>query len=211
MGYKTLALGIILLLYGIFKVTVAIITMSLTKKNKPYIERHPILNKVIKLDTTIAGKAIQISVLVFSLFTLLRGLDHLRALPSPRLKALMDHHRTTYVLYGFMGIFLTAFYAAIVLSTDARSLIDSDPKEIHTYRLVGIGSGLLFLLIMASLFLYHHYIGHSRMSITTVATTMVFISIVLTLIAAVLINSASRLAAARQEIVTMLMIPLAGA
>lgn len=207
---KTFLIGIVLLIYGIFKVTVALVTISLSKKNKPYIESHPILRRLIKLDTTIAGKAIQVSILAFSAFTLMRGLYHLRAIRSPKLRSILDRHSTTYILYGIMGVFLTTFYAAIVLSTDARSLIESDPKEIPTYRLVGIGSGLLFLLIMAALYLYHHRLTHIT-NPYAIPTILVFMSVVLTMIAAVLVKSASRLAAAKQEIVTMLMIPLAGA
>lgn len=202
----TFILGLVLLLYGSIKLLIGFIALSLSKQNKPFVEKHPILSKIIKVDTTIAGKVIEISIIVFALYSISRGLYFMKAIKNPTFLNIMTHYSTVYILYGIVGIFLTVFYTSLVYS-NIRNIISYDNSEMPNYKLTGIGSGLMFLIVMFVVYIYHNFKKHTQLELTLL---IVLFSLTVTSLIMIIIETYDKIKKAQHEIVTMLMIPLAG-
>ncbi len=155
MEYKNLIIGLILIFYGLFKLSIGLTTLLSTEYFKNYIRSF---NKHIKLiiskDETISGKMIEITFIIFGVYSLLHGLDKLNLI-NKKIKDLIDSRKTIYLLYGLIGIFLTFFYSLVVY-TDLP--INKNKNEINRYKLIGIISGLSFLIMLPIILIVHEII-----------------------------------------------------
>lgn len=132
-----------------------------------------------------------------------------KTLKAKSLKYIITNPRYIYILYGVLGLVLLLFYSMIVYTNWNDILgISKKDERINTYKLSGIGSGIVFLITMIAIYFLN---THKKLKIKEVLFLIVVMTIlVMTLIeiiAATLLVDAEK----KNEIITMVMIPLGGA
>ncbi len=164
MNYKEILIGIILIIYGLLKLFIGLITIMTSENFKNYIRKYnPFVKIVIPYDETFAAKMIEFTFIIFGLYTLLHGLDKFHII-SKTIQLFIDSRKTTYLLYGLIGIFLTIFYSLVVY-TDIP--IEKNINELDRYKIVGIITGLSFLIMLPILLIFHKIIDNGFLSIFT--------------------------------------------
>jgi len=198
-------IGILLVLYGVGKIIVSTAVFVLPEKYSKYIP-------FLKHDKSPAGIAIDVVLFVFGIYTILHGLAILGLLFASWI-LILDNIITVYVLYTLLGIFMLTFFILIVYT---NAPIPSDPKNMLTYEIVGVGGGILFLQTVAALVMWENF-GYNQA--TGFALT---IFLVLTALLAFVIYNAIQSERVRRktpdnvkisvtsELITLAMVPLGG-
>lgn len=203
-------LGVVLLCYGIFKLIIGLSGLLMPQTTLKKMKNIPVIGNFISTDVTTAGKAIEISIVCFALYAIGRGIYLLKVYDHASFAVMMESRYVTYILYGVMGLFLTLFYSLVVYSSvDLESVyITMDNKEKATYKLIGLGTGLMYLFILVCMSVYH-----SEIPITSKQFKLVIIvfSIVASLLIYVIMDSYEKIRQKQGEILTLLMIPLGSA
>jgi hypothetical protein len=206
---KQILLGIILILYGFFKLFIGIITIFMSFEFKQKILfKFPFLNKLIPEDETTASKAIELTFIIFGIYTLLHGLDKFSLL-SAKTKNKLEARQTIYLLYGLIGTFLTLFYYLVVYT---NVNIEKNKKEINRYKLIGIVGGLSFLIMLPIMILIHkfsdngfHYLLNDFISIISIISIIIIIYYIYRILKQTMFNQNDTIV---QDLITLLMIPL---
>jgi len=199
----------ILVLYGLFKLVLGILALTLTLEYREKLQSIIIIKDFITLDLTAAGRFIDFTIIIFALYSIIRGLVIAKTLKAKSLKYIITNPRYIYILYGVLGLVLLLFYSMIVYTNWNDILgISKKDERINTYKLSGIGSGIVFLITMIAIYFLN---THKKLKIKEVLFLIVVMTIlVMTLIeiiAATLLVDAEK----KNEIITMVMIPLGGA
>lgn len=192
-----IVIGVLLIMYGIFKICLAMATLFLPK------EHHVPFGFLLKDDHTLAGIMLDIVLLLFGIYTIAHGLALLELIYT----SVGDHLNSrefNKVVYALFGVFLLVFYT-IVTTTH---WIKKDPTQDMTYRLVGIGGGLLFLLGAVGINAWDAaYAGQPGLHMwIAAALVLLFAFIALTVFALRTRKRSDR--SLRGEIVSLAMIPL---
>lgn len=195
-------LGMVLLLYGCIKLCIGLLAVALPAELRQKAQKYRFVKDFIAKDATLAGKAMDVSIIVFAVYSIFRGIYLLKVYDHQTFKGMMESQHIVYVLYGIMGTFLVVFYY-YVLYGDYK--IENDAAEHPTYKLMGIGTGLFFLLVALCTFTYHHY--KVLDPIFFVVLFIVFVTLVAAFVLLVR-ESYDKIRAKKNELVTMLMIPL---
>jgi hypothetical protein len=206
---KQILLGIILIIYGCFKLFIGIVTTLMSSEFKQKILfQFPYLNKLIPEDETIASKAIEITFIIFGLYTLLHGLDKFSLL-STKTKNKLEARQTIYLLYGVIGTFLTIFYYLVVYT---NINIEKDKKEINRYKLIGIVGGLSFLIMLPIMILIHKlsdsgfkYLLTDNISIISIISIIIITYFIYRILKETMFNKNDTVV---QDLITLSMIPL---
>lgn len=203
-------LGTVLLVYGIFKFIVGISGLTLPRETLVRMKKLPVIGSFISTDVTTAGKAIEISIVCFALYSIGRGIYLLKFYDHASFKSMMESRNVTFVLYGVMGLFLTLFYSLVVYTSfDLKSMsITMDAKEKGTYKLIGLGTGLMYLFILMCMTIYHANIPITSKQFKVM---VVIFSIIASLLIFVIMDSYEKIRQKQGEILTMIMIPLGSA
>lgn len=135
--------GVCFLLYGIFKITISVLSFTLPRKVLAWLQKT-ILRLVITDDRTVAGRAFDGVLLVYAAYSIMHGLTLLRV-AVPLAGDLFRSARFKILFYNVLGVFVTTFYA-LVLLTDVP--ISKKKREYGTYRLYLL-AGIIFLLTAA--------------------------------------------------------------
>lgn len=198
-------LGILLLLYGSFKLMMGVIIVLLNDKNEKYVKENKFLRAIVRIDTSLAGKIFSLSIIVFAIYSIIHGLFLTKTLENKRIFSKFSHYRTTCILYGILGLFMTLFYGFIVFSR-YNNLVDHDEKKMSTYKFTGIGTGLFFLISLILTYIYH---THKRLSSSHLLVLLCALSLLITSFMMIVINEFHIIKHSIGDILTMVMIPLA--
>lgn len=199
-------LGFILLVYGAFKLFIGIMILVINEKNKHIVKNSKILSKLVRLDTTTAGKFMSLAIVVFAIFSILRGLYLIKYMKNRKFNNILSHDSTIYILYGILGILLTLFYSFVVFSQKSKDYVSSDDTELPTYKFTGIGTGIFFLISLIATYMYN---TRGILTKDHLAVLVITLSILTTCFILILIDGAEKLRHTKQEILTMVMVPLA--
>jgi drug/metabolite transporter (DMT)-like permease len=162
MNYKEILIGLILINYGILKLFIGFTTILTSDEFKNYIRTYnPSLKILIPYDETLAAKMLEITFIIFGIYSLLHGLDKFHVI-TKNIQTFIDSRKTVYLLYGIIGIFLTLFYTLVVYTNIP---IEKNIKELDRYKVVGIISGLSFLIMLPILLIFHKIVDHGIFSI----------------------------------------------
>jgi hypothetical protein len=168
--------GIILVIYGLFKLFVGTTSIYASDKFKEKVSKTPptILTKNIYVkDDTLAGLILEYIYIIFGLYTFLHGLGYLQLLTAGP-AAFINSNQTAYLLYGILGVFSTLFYYLVVYTNVD---ISKDDGETNRYKLAGIFGGLLFLITIPLLLLYQQFTDN-KLSAKDSITQMSMLSII---------------------------------
>jgi hypothetical protein len=194
--------GTILLIYGSIKLTIGIIALILTNRAINNAQNNALLKDFISKDLTVAGKVFEYTIIIFAIYTIITGVYLLDIIKNKQFNQLMHNKLITYILYISMGLFLILFYY-IVLYTSID--IQKDPKQMATYKLFGLGSGLMFILMFVIIYSFFHYkkftlIHYIAISIIILGISIAFYNIIK--------NSITLIQSKKNEILTLIMIPI---
>lgn len=138
-----IALGTFLTAYGTLKVFVGATATFGSEKTEAKIESVvPASKALYGTDRTIAAKALEANFILFGVYSLMHGFDKFKLLPHC-VSSVMENPKFDVLVYSVLGTFLTLFYALVVY-TDVP--IPKDKANISHYRLLGLVSGLSFLI-----------------------------------------------------------------
>lgn len=134
--------GIIMLVYGIAKIVLVMLSFTLTKKQKEAMDKIPYSNIIFGKDTTLAFKFSEYVLLIFGIYSVMHGLGLLHVLPTI-IEEFLDDLRVQYFVSFALGIPTTIFYV-LVLYTNVP--IEKDETNFGTYKVCLWGIGVSFLL-----------------------------------------------------------------
>lgn len=141
-------LGVGFLIYGLLKILVSVLALSLASKSQAKLTGTP-LGLLITNDKTYAGSVFDVALILYALYSILHGLE-LLGVEIPFISTLFMSMVFKAAVYISLGLFLTIYYS-LVLYTDMP--ISKTQSQFGTYR-VYILIGILFLL--SSAFLPHY-------------------------------------------------------
>lgn len=150
-------IGILLLITGFLKLIVGLSGLVLPLETLQKLHDLPFAGGFFTLDVTTAGKALEVSVVCFALYSILKGVYMLRWYDHQTINMLATSHFVTYTLYGSLGVALTLFYATVVYAPREEVLkwLSFDESKRGSYKLFGIGSGIMLLILGVAMHIYH--------------------------------------------------------
>lgn len=165
-------LAILFIGYGILKITVSLMTFFLPDDTRKKLANKPIVKDFIQDDKTAAGHAIHYALLFFGIFTFVHGLALLSFMP-PVVIRFVESTVVHCVINGVIGLFLFIFYI-LVLFTNVK--ISKNERYTSTYKLVGLGGGILFMAAVPGILLYDYLTknkdGHNSLYIIALCIIM---------------------------------------
>jgi hypothetical protein len=204
MSASDLVVGVLLIIYGIVKLTFGILNFASPHHIKQNIHKMSGIGWLVSLDESVAGKVMTILLVLLSIFTLVHGLSLLNVF-SESFNHAMEGMVVQVVFNLLMGIVMTVFFA-IVAFTNLK--IPKDPTKINTYKLVGFGGGLLFLVTVPLLLVFYKYWKPLRWHGLSLpgAIMLIIVATVITLgFVATYLNTKTK---SSSDITNLLMIPL---
>jgi hypothetical protein len=145
MTLKDKLLGTGMLTYGCLKVFIGGTGTFATEEQKTEITKVlPVMKNFYSDDETTANRGLEFAFFLFGLFSVAHGLNKFGLL-SHKNSELLERPSTETLVYAILGFGLTLFYSAVVY-TDLP--IQKDPANIPHYKMLGITSGLSFLIML---------------------------------------------------------------
>jgi hypothetical protein len=138
-----LLLGYATLIYGLFKMTICALELWLSVEQRmDLFNRFPLLQKVMTLDVSTAGKTLSMVYIVFAVLTTIRAIERLwTGAIHQDVKDVVQARLFVYLLYGLMGLFLVVMYYIVIYTNIA---VEKDSTYMKRYELLGICGGLIF-------------------------------------------------------------------
>jgi hypothetical protein len=135
------------------------VSTVLSLKDREEISKNPYVSAFVIKDVTLSGELVEYGLLVFAVFTLLRGMCEIGLITHDGARQIIMSEFTTKVLYGIVGIILTVFYALVVY-TDY--ITDKDPNNSEKYESVNLVHGLVFLAMIPAFLLFDSFMTLNR-------------------------------------------------
>ena len=154
MELSTEVYGAIIIAYGVIKTLIICTSIAAPIEYRDIIHKTPYIGQFIQEDATTAGKFVEYGLLVVAVFTILRGMCHVKWIRNKHVVYHIMGHHTMYILYALVGSLLTLFYC-IVLYTDYK--IDQDSKYTFKYEGVGLVNGITFLAMIPTFILIRRF------------------------------------------------------
>ena len=139
---------------------------------------------------------------MFAIFTIFRGMLLLGLLTNRRLRNIVDDYNTLYMLYAILGIYLILFYGIILYTSIGKGL--RDEKELLTYKLIGMGTGIFFLITLVFTYLLHNY---TRCTKKKVFGLGILFLILVGIMLKIVVDCFEKIKQMRTEVLTLIMIP----
>jgi hypothetical protein len=154
-----LLLGYATLIYGLFKMIICTLELLLSVEQRVALfDRVPLLQKVMTLDVSTAGKTLSMVYVVFAVLTTIRAIERLwTGTIHQDVKDVVQARLFVYLLYGLMGLFLVVMYYIVIYTNIA---VEKDSMYVRRYELLGICGGLIFITSVPIFFLLHMTLDH---------------------------------------------------
>ena len=205
-GVSETAIGILVIIYGILKVAMIYVSVALSHEDQNMVSQIPFIGSFVVKDATLAGKMVEYALLVFAVFSIIRGLVKVNLFNSD----IVTSESTMYILYGIVGMLLIIFYSLVVY-TDVK--IEKDPANIEKYESVNLVHGITFVA-MIPLFLIYNDVMDNMNSLNNVFSTTNLILSIWLLASVILIavltlknNSKGKQNVGASDAITLAMIP----
>ncbi len=153
-------IGSLLLLYGIIKVTMVVLSFSLTIEVKEKIAQLPVVGWFINNDDSASGRVIDCVLLAFALYCILRSFKHFdqsskqHQINHSDFRQLIYSEDLAYNVNLLIGFILVDYY---VLASYTNVPLPKDENYLLTYKIGGVAGGLAFLLGVPLMYLYFKY------------------------------------------------------
>lgn len=148
-------LGTLLLIYGVVKITFAVLAFTLNDKAKARVAGIPVIGWILNTDDTLSGRLIDVVLAVFGLFSILHSLYLFRLKHLPvLLHKMVESEEINYDVHLIIGTILF-FYYILVSYFDIG--IPREESEILMYKIGGVAGGLSFYLSVPIIYLYNTY------------------------------------------------------
>jgi hypothetical protein len=146
------------LFFGIFKFLFGTFNF-MYEFNKDIFKDNFIINTLfISPDRTQAALLYITIIFLFSIYSILKAFFYLNILKYKPIVNIISNHTFDYSLYFIFGLLFTLLYVFIAYFPDqASNYIENDKKYDATYKFVGIGTGLVFLITLLVLLIYRQY------------------------------------------------------
>lgn len=153
MDWYKLIVGILGIVYGVGKIIVGAVALSMSDETRARLAKDPFWRLVFSTDTTLAAQFIEIALVVFGIYTIANSLDIFGIVKMP----FINTRTFLYSFYGIIGIILVAFYYLVVYT---NAPISKKEEYMTRYKIVGLIGGILFLITTPVYILYHQIIDH---------------------------------------------------
>jgi hypothetical protein len=141
------------ILYGVFKIAIGLMTMFLPDSVKKRLQGNAVGKTIFSDDHTLAGRAIEVALVIFGVYTLTHGLDALGLIDTP----FIHSREFIYTFYTVIGLVLVVFYSLVIYT----SLPIPKGSDMMRYKLIGLVGGLLFLIMTPLYAVYYQLHDHS--------------------------------------------------
>lgn len=198
----------LLVVYGLLKLIMGILALTLPVKYREGVQHIKVVRDFITMDVTTAGKFIDISIIMFATYSVIKGLVIVKAVKHRSLKTFVFDPKYTYLLYGVLGIVLLLFYIMIVYSNWNEIIgISKDNNRTYTYKLSGIGSGLVFLLTVLFIYIFNAY---KRIKTRDILLLSFVMTVLVMALGYILATTVLQHTEKKNELITLAMIPIGG-
>jgi hypothetical protein len=137
------------LIFGIFKFLFGIFNFMYEFDKETFKDNFIINILFISPDRTTAALLYITTIFLFSIYSILKSLFYLKILKYKPIVDIISNHTFDYTLYLIFGLLFILLYSFIAYYPDeANNYISNDKKYEATYKFVGIGSGLVFLITL---------------------------------------------------------------
>lgn len=182
--------------YGIVKFVLGVLALTLPVPSRENMQDIPVLSDFITMDVTTAGKAIDVAILIFATYAIIKS-----TLTLYKKSSFIHDKRIVYLLYSILGSFLLLFYLTVINT----NIISKDVNETGTYELSGIGSGLCFVMTALIIYVWHHY---HVLSTQLIVGLILIAMLCIVGIGYIVYKNIDRITRKRNEIITVVMMPL---
>lgn len=157
--WELLFFGLLTLIYGVFKLFVCFLELTLSKEQKHILfQQMPFLQRFVTLDVSTAGKTLSLVYVVFALITILKATERIWTGSIHKdVNIIINERLFIYMMYGLIGVFLFGMYYMVVYT---NINIDKDTAFTRRYKLLGVSGGLVFIASVPILLLLHHILDH---------------------------------------------------
>lgn len=136
-------LGVLFLIYGVCKIIVSLLALTLPSRIQARLQSTP-LGLLITNDQTSAGTAFDYALIVYASYSILHGLT-LTGVATPILAVLFKSLVFKATVYISIGLFLITYYSLVLFTDVPISKKVSEYSTYQTYVLLGV----VFLLTAA--------------------------------------------------------------
>lgn len=136
-------LGSLFLVYGVFKIIVSVLALTLPSRVQARLKGTP-LGLLFTNDRTAAGRAFDYTLIIYALYSILHGLT-LLGCNLPLFEHLFMSLAFKATIYIALGLFLVIYYSLVLYTDMPISKTLSEYSTYQTYILLGV----VFLLTSA--------------------------------------------------------------
>ena len=146
------------LIFGIFKFLFGTFNFMYEFDKETFKDNFIINTLFISPDRTAAALFYITIIFLFSIYSILKALFYLKILKYKPIVDIISNHTFDYTLYLIFGLLFTLLYTFIAYYPDqASNYISNDKKYDATYKFVGIGTGIVFLITLLVLLIIRKY------------------------------------------------------
>jgi hypothetical protein len=175
MSYFLIFIGILELLFGIFKVAIIFCLFFVPEK---YTKDIPVLNKILvnANDNTLAGHLYEYVLLIVGIYSILSALTIFGVIPE----WFIDQQLVEFVLFTGLGAIMVVFYS-LILYTNLP--ISKNVNNYHYYFLLGLLGGITLIAIPIILQFIYYIVPVFHQLHSSVKTIIILVAfIIITLI-----------------------------
>jgi hypothetical protein len=150
--FEKYILGVLLIIYGIIKISFGLVATVAPPKLQEQIKKHELFKHLITDDNTFSGKFVYYCFIVYGIYTFIHGLSFMN-LVSENIDSILTNDMYNYIFNFIIGAILTVYYYFVAYT---NVILDKDDKFHDQYIVHGIISGLLFLIFVPIMVVYNH-------------------------------------------------------
>lgn len=199
--FEKYILGILLIIYGIIKISFGLVATVAPPKLQEQIKKHELFKHLITDDNTFSGKFVYYCFIVYGIYTFIHGLSFMN-LVSENIDSILTNDMYNYIFNFIIGAILTVYYYFVAYT---NVILDKDDKFHDQYIVHGIISGLLFLIFVPIMVVYNHIMVFKAKLNTKILVYLLSICALLGLMY-IILNTVYNLQ--NMDILSKLMVPL---
>ena len=199
--FEKYILGILLIIYGIIKISFGLVATVAPPKLQEKIKKHELFKHLITDDNTFSGKFVYYCFIVYGIYTFIHGLSFMN-LVSENIDSILTNDMYNYIFNFIIGAILTVYYYFVAYT---NVILDKDDKFHDQYIVHGIISGLLFLIFVPIMVVYNHIMVFKAKINTKILVYLLSICALLGLMY-IILNTVYNLQ--NMDILSKLMVPL---
>lgn len=199
--FEKYILGILLIIYGIIKISFGLVATVAPPKLQEQIKKHELFKHLITDDNTFSGKFVYYCFIVYGIYTFIHGLSFMN-LVSENIDSILTNDMYNYIFNFIIGAILTVYYYFVAYT---NVILDKDDKFHDQYIVHGIISGLLFLIFVPIMVVYNHIMVFKAKINTKILVYLLSICALLGLMY-IILNTVYNLQ--NMDILSKLMVPL---